>query len=155
MHTLIPEIMVKRGWTESCLYEDRWNPPQGFDYKGGPMVFTLEDALRMASDADRAELILDEYMHELSEEHFSAGWYDDLEMILWSLILGREKGPVRNIGPTEIARLKELSERAVGWFSVSDKKKFEANCDAYFVPMGEWLREYKRRRQAILKARIK
>lgn len=41
----------ERGWTESCLYDDRWNPPR--TQSRGARVFTLEEAYQLAKGYKR------------------------------------------------------------------------------------------------------
>lgn len=38
-----------RGWTESCLYDDFFNPPDLSFYKDGQLVFNLDDSYKMAA----------------------------------------------------------------------------------------------------------
>lgn len=96
---------------------------------------------------------LDEFMHDLSEEYWSAGWVENLEMRLWAIIHNEE--PNRpNITEEELATLSTLSALAGGWFSFEDDVKArENNDDAYFIPMDEWLKEYARRKKHVKKTK--
>ena len=40
------------GWTESCLYDDFYNPPDKSFYKDGQLVFNLDDSFKMAALAN-------------------------------------------------------------------------------------------------------
>lgn len=37
------------GWSESCLYDDLYNPPDPSFYKDGQLVFNLNDSYMMAA----------------------------------------------------------------------------------------------------------
>jgi hypothetical protein len=37
-----------KGWNESCLYDDRYNPPDPSYYRDGQLVFDLDEAYRLA-----------------------------------------------------------------------------------------------------------
>ena len=46
------EFLKSRGWSESCLYDDRWNPPSVLDKRyrpneGDPLVFDVQTAYEL------------------------------------------------------------------------------------------------------------
>ena len=62
------------------------------------------------------------YMSELSERAYCAGWMEGLEFALWKgLLKGRLKYGRLQITQKHVARLKELSERCEGWIVWGDK----------------------------------
>lgn len=79
---------------------------------------------------------LRDYMSELSELAYSAGWMQGLEHALWSALLD---GPCRyghlDLRPEHLQRLRDLSERAGGWIHFPDTADEEV-----FVPLEEWQR---------------
>lgn len=40
------------GWSESCLYDDRFNPPDKSFYKGAQLVFDLNESFTMQALAN-------------------------------------------------------------------------------------------------------
>lgn len=80
---------------------------------------------------------LADYMSDLSEEAYSAGWMKELEFELWEAVVGgpRRYGSIQ-ITLEHIAHLQRLSEAACGWI-VFDDKEGES-----LVPMGEWARVF-------------
>jgi hypothetical protein len=79
---------------------------------------------------------LRDYMSELSEEAWYAGWMMDLEYALWDAV---EHGP-RSYGRLDIteqhiATLRELSVTCGGWIRFSDDARREE-----FVPLETWTR---------------
>jgi len=40
-----------KGWNESCLYDDRYNPPDPSYYRDGQLVFDLDEAYELAREA--------------------------------------------------------------------------------------------------------
>lgn len=81
---------------------------------------------------------LAEYMSDLSEEAYTAGWMDGLEYALWFAV---ENGP-RIYGHLEIceqhiATLKRLSSEANGWIY------FDHNCEETFIALEKWIKLYR------------
>lgn len=79
---------------------------------------------------------LRDYMSELSEEAWYAGWMMDLEYALWDAV---ERGP-RSYGRLEIteqhiAKLRNLSLACGGWVWFPDDAPEEE-----FVPLDTWKR---------------
>jgi hypothetical protein len=77
---------------------------------------------------------LRDYMSELSEQAWHAGWMTDLEYALWSAI---NAGP-RRYGQLELSthhleRLRVLSNACGGWVRFDDMAGEEV-----FVPLGTW-----------------
>jgi hypothetical protein len=80
-----------------------------------------------------AQKALAEFMSELSEKAFFAGWMDKLEYELWDAVLS---GPRRygqlEISEQDITRLKELSEACGGWII------FDDDAEETWVPRADW-----------------
>jgi len=78
--------------------------------------------LLLAKGADVNERALAEYMSELSEEAYCAGWLFDLEYYLWEAVIGLR----RQFGRTTISqakrqKLKKLSGNCEGWIVYDDE----------------------------------
>src|SRR5690348_8549344 len=79
---------------------------------------------------------LRDYMSELSEEAYYAGWMTDLEYALWDAV---EHGP-RSYGRLELTqehlgKLRELSAACGGWIRFPEDAAEEE-----FVPLETWKR---------------
>jgi hypothetical protein len=80
---------------------------------------------------------LREYMSELSESAYCAGWMKGLEFALWTAVLkGRLKYGQLQITQVHTNKLKELSERCGGWIVWDDES------EETFVPLARWLKIY-------------
>ena len=92
----------------------------------------------------KEQLALSEYMSDLSESYWFAGWMTGLEFMLWDLVSGktRELAGVK-VPEEEIAELKRLSSECSGWI-VWDDASGES-----FVPLEEW-KETIRRHQVVV-----
>lgn len=76
----------------------------------------------MLKDLTDSQRRLAEYMSELSERAYSAGWMDDLEFMLWKGM----NGEIKNYGRLEfteeiINELLSLSSDANGWIVYDDE----------------------------------
>ena len=89
-----------------------------------------------------AQAELRQYMSDLSEEAYFAGWMQGLEYALWEAVLGerQEYGRLR-LSVRQIARLRALSERCDGWII------FDAENGETWVPMAEWQQRFSAWRQ--------
>jgi hypothetical protein len=76
---------------------------------------------------------LAEYMSELSERAYYAGWMGDLEFDLWDAVVNgpREYGRL-SITDEHIAELRRLSKAARGWIVFDDVQA------EVFLPMKKW-----------------
>ena len=88
----------------------------------------------MLSDLTSSQKALAEYMSELSERAYSAGWMMGLEFALWRAVTD---GPFK-YGHLELTceharHLAALSENCGGWIF------FHAEREEVFVPLNEWL----------------
>ena len=80
---------------------------------------------------------LADYMSNLSEQAYYAGWMVGLENVLWNAVVdGPRKYGRLEITGEHIAKLKELSDACGGWIIFDDEK------GETFVPLDEWLRLY-------------
>lgn len=82
-----------------------------------------------------AQQALAEYMSQLSEQAYAAGWMEGLEYALWKALVD---GPYRygrlQLIDNHIRELRKLSEACGGWIRFQDAEE-EA-----FVPFGQWQR---------------
>src|SRR5438874_2142216 len=71
---------------------------------------------QMASKLTPKQRALADYMSDLSEEAYCAGWMSGLEYALWEAVLGR-KGAFGRVlfGPEKVGRLKDLAQGCGGW----------------------------------------
>jgi hypothetical protein len=80
------------------------------------------------------QLALAQYMSELSEEAFCAGWMECLEFDLWKAVTS---GPFLygclQLEADHIQKLSELSQHCGGWIVFDDER------EELFLPMAEWL----------------
>lgn len=94
----------------------------------------------MTDDANikQAREDLREYMSELSEACYCAGWMSGLEYSLWSFVT---EGPGRfgmaYVEQPEIDKLKALADKAGGWWHWPEEAP-----DEQFIAMEEWLAVY-------------
>jgi hypothetical protein len=80
---------------------------------------------------------LADYMSDLSERSYCAGWMMGLEYVLWNAVVaGPRKYGFMEITGEHIAKLKALSDSCGGWIIFDDEK------GETFVPLNEWLRIY-------------
>jgi hypothetical protein len=91
----------------------------------------------MSSSHDRLQLSqrkLAEFMFEISEAAYSAGWMVNLEHSLWRAVV---EGPFcygrLHIREDQIATLRRLSEECGGWICL------DGNGDEYFMPIRDWV----------------
>jgi hypothetical protein len=79
---------------------------------------------------------LRDYMSDLSEEAWYAGWMMDLEYALWNAVeYGRRSYGRLDITEGHIAKLRELSAACGGWI------RFAADVSGEeFVPLDAWKR---------------
>jgi hypothetical protein len=89
---------------------------------------------RMLTNLTPQQRELAQYMSELSESAYSAGWMDGLEQALWRAVIG---GPCRygdlTLTTAHIQKLKALSDACGGWIRFDDEQ------DECFVPMESWI----------------
>lgn len=94
----------------------------------------------MLNDLSTPQRTLADYMSELSEEAYCAGWMEDLEFSLWRIVTdgsGRY-GPME-ITTEHVSKLRELSRSCGGWIVFDDRE------EETFVTMQEWQRRYTER----------
>ena len=76
---------------------------------------------------------LAEFMSELSEEAWRAGWMDGLEFALWEVVLGRrQKYGCLELTPDQRSKLRSLSEQCGGWIVYDD------DSGETWVPLDDW-----------------
>ena len=96
----------------------------------------LQDA-DLANSPDAAELLC-EYMSEISEDYWCAGWLHGLEFSLWKMLRGgsRDFG-TGDVKEEELSKLRQLSQRAGGWV-IWDEQKDASMSGNRFVPLALW-----------------
>lgn len=91
----------------------------------------------MLKDLTPPQRVLADYMSELSELAYSAGWMENLEYSLWRSV---ETGPYRygrlDLTAEQIEKLKQLSALCRGWIC------FDAEAEETFVPLERWKQIY-------------
>jgi len=89
---------------------------------------------------DQARAALQQALLEISEHSMCAGWYGDLEYIVWDR-LGRGASRLGQVVLTEmlLARLQRLSEAAGGWFVSPEDDGIDG---PVFVERETWLHMY-------------
>jgi hypothetical protein len=91
------------------------------------MLLELEPKARALAD----------YMSDLSEEAYAAGWMDGLEFDLWEAVVsGPRKYGFLDITPHHIARLRELSQEAGGWIVFDDAD------EETLLPLSDWEKRF-------------
>ncbi|MBI2922011.1 MAG: hypothetical protein HYY18_13070 [Planctomycetes bacterium] len=87
-----------------------------------------------------AARMLADYMSDISEDAWCAGWMSGLEYALWRAV---SEGPYQyggvNLSNQHVERLRELSKACGGWI------RFDDVAGETFVPIKEWQRIYARR----------
>jgi hypothetical protein len=82
---------------------------------------------------------LADFMSELSEEAYSAGWMGGLEFELWKALIGGPRVYGRlQITDEQIARLKQLSEAAKGWIVFDDTE------EETLISLDEWKQRFEK-----------
>ncbi|WP_420400946.1 hypothetical protein [Flagellimonas sp.] len=95
----------------------------------------------MIKNLSTTQRLLAEFMSELSEEAYSAGWMMGLEFALWKAANGHLKQYGRLIFDDKIIeRLNLLSSEAEGWIFFDDEQ------EETFVTLDEWKEMIKSRK---------
>ena len=98
----------------------------------------------MLADLTADQRALAEFMSELSEEAYCAGWIGNLEHALWR---AQVEGPFDYarlaITDVHVAKLRKLSERCGGWIV------FDPVQEETLVPMEKWANEMYDRNKAL------
>lgn len=99
--------------------------------KRGTVVY--DGAIKNALDRDAAESLRD-YMSDLSEEYWCAGWLSDLEYSLWGFVVrGPSDWGLGQIQASEVDKIKRLSDKCGGWWIWDEEVSREI-----FVTSSEW-----------------
>jgi hypothetical protein len=92
----------------------------------------------MESDLTENELKLAEFMSEISENCYAAGWMHNLEYVLWHAVIdGQRKYGQSYITESDIKILIELSSDAGTWIVYDDRKEQTA------LSLKEWTEKFK------------
>jgi hypothetical protein len=87
----------------------------------------------MLEDLSPAQRQLAEFMSDLSEEAYYAGWVVGLEYALWEVVLdGRSEYGQLELTDEHRARLRQLSEACAGWIT------FDEQTGERWVAISEW-----------------
>lgn len=91
----------------------------------------------MLADLNPEQLALADYMSELSEEAWHAGWIAHLEYDLWDAVTGGSSSfGQMDLTPEHLRALRNLSERCGGWIV------YDTEVEETFVPIDEWKEKY-------------
>lgn len=108
----------------------------------------FDAALAKAADRDAAK-VLHDLMSKISEDYYFAGWLNDLEFSLWSMIRGGDRRfGFGEVTDGEVAELKRLHEKTGGWW------RYEERVGEVFVPTAEWIEIVRRKEAAEILERI-
>ena len=95
----------------------------------------------MLADLSHDERLLADYMSELSELAFCAGWEGGLEFALGDAMQGqRSKYGMLVLTDTHRQKLKLLSEQVQGWIIFDDQR------EETFLPLEDWKSHYAERK---------
>jgi len=97
------------------------------------MKRTTTSSPSMRRDLTNDQRALADFMSDLSEEAYCAGWMEGLEYALWEAVLGvrRDYGRLHFTGAQQ-ARLRELSDCCEGWIV------FDEDTEETWVAREEW-----------------
>jgi hypothetical protein len=90
------------------------------------------------SAAELQQLLVD-YIAEMSEEYYAAGWLDSIECELWALLVGDDMGGdlqqswTRRIDSEELADLRFLAEHTQRWAMWNDNQHNDPDADEVIV----------------------
>ncbi len=96
----------------------------------------------MLRDLTTDQRRLADFMSDLSEQAYCAGWMDGLEYALWEALVGtrREYGRL-DLSDTQRMRLRELSEACGGWIVFDDDN------EETWLPRVEWEERFSAQRK--------
>ena len=87
----------------------------------------------MLKDLAPAQRALEEFMSELSEEAYCAGWMECLEYALWDAVGGGARLYGRKtLSDSEVESLRALSRACGGWIVFDDET------EETWLPLSEW-----------------
>jgi hypothetical protein len=87
----------------------------------------------MLKDLNIFERELAHYMSQISEEAYSAGWFTNLEYILWNAVIGGKREFGRHfISDKDIENLTFISSKCNSWIIFDDKN------DETAINLEEW-----------------
>ena len=93
----------------------------------------------MIKDLTRQQQLLADFMSDISERCYYAGWMQNLEYVLWdSLINGERKYGHDNISKNDIDTLRDFSNKANAWIIFSDETEETA------VDLHEWKKKFQK-----------
>ncbi len=91
----------------------------------------------MLADLNPEQRALADYMSELSEKAWHAGWIADLEYDIWGAVTGGSSSfGQMDLTSEHLQTLRNLSERCGGWIAYDDA------IEETFVPINEWKEKY-------------
>ena len=93
---------------------------------------------KMIKDLTIDQKILADFMSEISERCYSAGWMTNLEYVLWdTLTSGPRKYGHDTISQSDIVELRKYSEKADSWIF------FDDDIDEIGLSISEWTSKFK------------
>lgn len=91
----------------------------------------------MLNDLNKEQLALENFMSNISENGFSAGWQKDLEFDLWTaLVDGKRNYGFYTLTEEDINQLRSLSEECGCWIVFDDETEETA------VDLESWKKMY-------------
>jgi hypothetical protein len=85
------------------------------------------------------QLLLADYMSEISERCYYASWMQNLEYALWDAVLhGQRKYGHNTISPKDIEILSDLSKAASAWIT------FDDNTEATAIDLNTWKEKFQK-----------
>jgi hypothetical protein len=91
----------------------------------------------MLRDLTPAQRQLADYMSDLSEDAYCAGWMAGLEYALWEALLGARTGyGMLELSDEQRARLRQLSDDCAGWIV------FDERAEETWLAMPDWAQQF-------------
>lgn len=88
----------------------------------------------MLTDLTEKQRALADFISNISEEGYAAGWMANLEFAVWDAVVNGERMYGRTkIGQTEIDQLQRLSQECNCWIYYDDEKEETA------INLGQWI----------------
>lgn len=92
----------------------------------------------MLKDLSPGQKALADYISELSEEAYSAGWMEGVEFTLWTAVIGDQRSFGRlQITEKMLQRLKDLSADCKGWIY------FDESNEESFLLIEQWKKKFR------------
>ena len=91
----------------------------------------------MLNELSHDQLLLAEFMSDISERAYYAGWMKGLEHALWAAVTGGNRHYGHHvISESELSKLRELSQICEGWI------RFDEEHEEVFASISDWREKY-------------